>query len=129
MMVLELGLETQVLVFRLQALGELADLLIRLAELFLATFALVDVDDEAQDRVKAALVVVVGGEAEEDPGDELAGAKKGEWTPRQIELLTATGFLRMAADGTGSGTNNPEGRNQVMIDTLKIVGSSRDSTY
>ncbi len=56
-------------------------------------------------------------------GDELAGPKKGEWTAEQIELLTATGFLRMAADGTGSGANNMEGRNQVIIDTLKIVGT------
>ncbi len=56
-------------------------------------------------------------------GDELAGPKKGEWTAEQIELLTATGFLRMAADGTGSGANNPEGRNRVMIDTIKIVGT------
>ena len=57
-------------------------------------------------------------------GDELAGPKKGEWTKRQIELLTATGFLRMAADGTGSGANNAAGRNQVMADTLKIVSTS-----
>ncbi|WP_075095052.1 PSD1 and planctomycete cytochrome C domain-containing protein [Planctomyces sp. SH-PL14] len=57
-------------------------------------------------------------------GDELAGPKTGDWTPQQIELLTATGFLRMAADGTGSGDNSPEARNKVMADTLKIVGSS-----
>ncbi|MCA9160201.1 MAG: DUF1549 domain-containing protein, partial [Planctomycetales bacterium] len=30
-------------------------------------------------------------------GDELAGPKQGDWTAEQIELLTATGFLRMAA--------------------------------
>jgi len=57
-------------------------------------------------------------------GDELAGPQSGDWRPEQIELLTATGFLRMAADGTGSGANTPEGRNQVMADTLKIVGTS-----
>lgn len=57
-------------------------------------------------------------------GDELAGPRTGDLTPEQIELLTATGFLRMAADGTGSGANTPEGRNQVMTDTLKIVGTS-----
>ncbi|QDU36297.1 Planctomycete cytochrome C [Maioricimonas rarisocia] len=57
-------------------------------------------------------------------GDELAGPREGDLTPEQIELLTATGFLRMAADGTGSGANNAEGRNQVMADTLKIVGTS-----
>ncbi|MBI1348985.1 DUF1553 domain-containing protein [bacterium] len=57
-------------------------------------------------------------------GDELAGRQHGDWMPEQIALLTATGFLRMAADGTGSGANTPEGRNQVMADTLKIVGTS-----
>ncbi len=57
-------------------------------------------------------------------GDELAGPQTGDWTPEQIELLTATGFLRMAADGTGSGDNSPEARNKVIADTIKIVGSS-----
>jgi hypothetical protein len=57
-------------------------------------------------------------------GDELAGPVTGDLTPEQIELLTATGFLRMAADGTGSGDNSPEARNQVIADTLKIVGTS-----
>ncbi|MBW3599048.1 MAG: DUF1553 domain-containing protein [Planctomycetes bacterium] len=57
-------------------------------------------------------------------GDELAGPQNGDLTTEQIELLTATGFLRLAADGTGSGANNPEARNQVMADTLKIVGTS-----
>ena len=57
-------------------------------------------------------------------GDELAGPLEGDLSPQQIELLTATGYLRMAADGTGSGANTPEGRNQVVADTLKIVGTS-----
>ncbi|MEZ6134499.1 MAG: PSD1 and planctomycete cytochrome C domain-containing protein [Pirellulaceae bacterium] len=57
-------------------------------------------------------------------GDELAGPKSGDYTPEQIDLLTATGFLRMAADGTGSGANNDEGRNQVMTDNLQIVGTA-----
>lgn len=57
-------------------------------------------------------------------GDELAGPQKGDLTTRQIDLLTATGFLRMAADGTGSGADTPESRNQVVTDTLKIVGTS-----
>ncbi len=57
-------------------------------------------------------------------GDELAGAKQGDWTSEQIELLTATGFLAMAADGTGSGDNSPEARNKVIADTIKIVSSS-----
>lgn len=57
-------------------------------------------------------------------GDELAGPVAGDLTPEQIELLTATGFMRMAADGTASGDGSPEARNQVVIDTLKIVTSS-----
>ncbi|WP_437224550.1 DUF1553 domain-containing protein [Planctomicrobium sp. SH661] len=57
-------------------------------------------------------------------GDELAGPIQGDLTPEQIELLTATGFLRMAADGTGSGDNSPEGRNLVIADTIQIVSSS-----
>jgi Protein of unknown function (DUF1553)/Protein of unknown function (DUF1549)/Planctomycete cytochrome C len=57
-------------------------------------------------------------------GDELAGPANGDWTERQIELLTATGFLRMAADGTGSGDNSPEARNKTIADTLQIVGST-----
>ncbi|WP_298866321.1 PSD1 and planctomycete cytochrome C domain-containing protein [uncultured Gimesia sp.] len=57
-------------------------------------------------------------------GDELVGKREGDLTARQIELLTATGFLRMAADGTGSGSNTPAARNQVITDTMKIVGSS-----
>lgn len=57
-------------------------------------------------------------------GDELAGPKHGDWTEEQIELLTATGFLRMAPDGTGSGANDAVGRNKVMTDTIRIVSSS-----
>ncbi|MCA9072490.1 MAG: DUF1549 domain-containing protein, partial [Planctomycetaceae bacterium] len=62
--------------------------------------------------------------AEQLAGDELMGNRVGDLTKEQIDLLTATGFLRMAADGTGSGANTPEGRNQVMTDTLKIIGTS-----
>lgn len=57
-------------------------------------------------------------------GDELIGKREGDLSERQIELLAATGFLRMAADGTGSGKNTPEARNQVIADTVKIVSSS-----
>jgi hypothetical protein len=56
-------------------------------------------------------------------GDELAGAIQGDLSPAQIDLLTATGYLRMAADGTGS-DSSPEVRNQVVADTVKIVTSS-----
>ncbi len=57
-------------------------------------------------------------------GDEIAGPKQGDWTAEQIELLTATGFMRTAADGTGSGDNSPEARNKVVNDSLKIVGTA-----
>lgn len=56
-------------------------------------------------------------------GDELAGPVHGDLSPAQIDLLTATGYLRMAADGTG-GDSSPEVKNQVVADTLKIVTSS-----
>ena len=57
-------------------------------------------------------------------GDELVPQPHRNLKPDQIELLTATGFLRMAADGTGSGANNSMGQNQVIADTLKIVSTS-----
>lgn len=62
--------------------------------------------------------------AEQLAGDELAPQPSGDLTPQQIELLTATGFLRMGADGTGSGANDANGQNQVIADTLKIVSTS-----
>ncbi len=61
---------------------------------------------------------------EQIAGDELAGPADGDWTEDQIELLTATGFLRMAADGTGSGDNSPEARNKTIADTLQIISST-----
>ena len=57
-------------------------------------------------------------------GDELAGPQEGDLTSEQIALLTATGFLRMAADGTGSGADDAVARNKVMADTLQIIGTS-----
>lgn len=60
---------------------------------------------------------------EQIAGDELAGPKQGDLSAEQIELLTATGYLRMAADGTGSGEDNPTARNQVIGDTIKIVST------
>lgn len=57
-------------------------------------------------------------------GDELAGPRVGDWTESQKECLIATGFLRMAADGTGSGDNTTEGRNKTISDTIQILGST-----
>jgi hypothetical protein len=57
-------------------------------------------------------------------GDELVGPAAGLSAP-VIEKLTATGFLRMAPDGTAtSGIDQDLARNQVIADTVQIVGTS-----
>lgn len=62
---------------------------------------------------------------EQFAGDELLQPHPGDYRPEEIELLTATGFLRMGADGTNSGGVDQEvARNQVMSDTIKIVSTS-----
>lgn len=63
-------------------------------------------------------------------GDELAGVNHGDTRaivtdPAAREKLVATGFLRMAPDGTAD--NPPDqnlARNQVVTDTLHIIGTS-----
>ncbi len=58
-------------------------------------------------------------------GDELVPLPHKNLSPENLEKLVATGFLRMAADGTGSGAPDIElARNQVMADTIKIVSTS-----
>jgi hypothetical protein len=64
-------------------------------------------------------------------GDELAGATRDSVEPALAaahtrELLIATGFLRMAADGsaTPAVTDYDAVRNQVVADTIKIVSTS-----
>jgi len=63
-------------------------------------------------------------------GDELAGvaaenAQEKAANPQARELLEATGFLRMAPDGTGDEVPDQNiARNQVMAETVKIVSSS-----
>jgi hypothetical protein len=58
-------------------------------------------------------------------GDELVPLPHTNLNPEHIDLLTATGFLRMAADGTASGGGDADlVRNQVVSDTLKIVSTS-----
>jgi hypothetical protein len=57
-------------------------------------------------------------------GDELVPQPWKHLPPEQLEKLIATGFLRTAADPTATGGDAAEGANQVMADTLKIVGSS-----
>jgi hypothetical protein len=57
-------------------------------------------------------------------GDELLPPPYANLTAEQIELLAATGFLRMAPDGTGSKDAEAlVARNAVMADTLKIVST------
>jgi mono/diheme cytochrome c family protein len=55
-------------------------------------------------------------------GDELVPMPWTNLKPEQIELLTATGFMRNAPDGTTSG--GAAEAQQTVADTLKIVSSS-----
>ncbi|MCA9115813.1 MAG: DUF1553 domain-containing protein, partial [Planctomycetaceae bacterium] len=58
-------------------------------------------------------------------GDELVPRPYQNLTAEQIDTLAATGFLRMAPDGTASGgIDQAVARNQVMADTLQIVSTS-----
>jgi len=58
-------------------------------------------------------------------GDELVPPPGRTLTPEQIEALAATGFLRMAPDGTGSsGVVAVVARNEVVADTIRIVSTS-----
>jgi len=57
-------------------------------------------------------------------GDEMLTPPYENLKPEQIDKLAATGFVRMAADGTGSGEDNETARNQTMADTVKIVSTA-----
>lgn len=59
-------------------------------------------------------------------GDELVGkAELKNLSPKEIELLSATGFLRMGADGTATPAIDKDTvSNQVVADLLKIVSTS-----
>ncbi len=58
-------------------------------------------------------------------GDELVDYPTKRFSHDDADTLIATGFLRMAPDGTGSGSVDQSiARNQVMADTLQVVGSS-----
>jgi mono/diheme cytochrome c family protein len=56
-------------------------------------------------------------------GDELVLPHKGDLSPEAIAKLAATGFLRMAADGTAT-SNGPAAANQNVADTIKIVSTT-----
>ena len=57
-------------------------------------------------------------------GDELVPQPWSNLAPEQIETLAATGFLRTAVDATQGTADEQLAANQVVADTLKIVGSS-----
>ncbi|MDG2124407.1 MAG: DUF1549 domain-containing protein, partial [Verrucomicrobiales bacterium] len=56
-------------------------------------------------------------------GDEMVEREGGEYSEADVERLEATGFLRMAADGTGR-DGGVVAKNQVVADSLQIVSSS-----
>ena len=56
-------------------------------------------------------------------GDEMVPQPHKNLAPSDIEKITATGFLRMAADGTGA-MNDNTARNSTVADTIKIIGSA-----
>ena len=57
-------------------------------------------------------------------GDEMVRWPDEKLSPGAIDKLTATGFLRMAPDGTAGGADRKLAANQVIADTLQIVGTS-----
>jgi mono/diheme cytochrome c family protein len=58
-------------------------------------------------------------------GDELVKPPYANLEQEDVEKLVATGFLRMAPDGTATpGTDPKAARNGVVADTIKIVSSS-----
>ncbi len=61
---------------------------------------------------------------EQVAGDELLRPPYAELKPGELDLLVATGFLRMGPDGTGSrDAEQIQARNQVIADTIKIVST------
>ena len=61
---------------------------------------------------------------EQIAGDEMIESP-GKYTPADIDRLIATGFLRMAPDGTGQpNVEQKAARNQVITDTIKIVSTA-----
>lgn len=56
-------------------------------------------------------------------GDELVPQPYGNMTEAQIELLSATGFLRMVPDGTATGAPPKEAGNAVVADVIKTVST------
>ena len=61
---------------------------------------------------------------EQIAGDELVLPPRRPLTPEQQEMLAATGFLRMAQDGTASGVDPKIAANANIADTLQIVSTA-----
>ncbi|MCA9116455.1 MAG: DUF1553 domain-containing protein [Planctomycetaceae bacterium] len=62
---------------------------------------------------------------EQVAGDELVTSPLNDLTPEDAQRLVATGFLRMAADGTADGAvDRTEGTNKVISDTVQIATSA-----
>ncbi|MEQ9411218.1 MAG: PSD1 and planctomycete cytochrome C domain-containing protein [Fuerstiella sp.] len=58
-------------------------------------------------------------------GDEMITSPRDNLSKQDTELLAATGFLRMAPDGTGGAVDDANvARNETIADTIKIVSSS-----
>ena len=57
-------------------------------------------------------------------GDELVPLPHANLSPENLDKLIATGFLRMAPDGTASGVDQNIARNAVMAETIKTVATS-----
>ena len=58
-------------------------------------------------------------------GDEMVRPPYAELPPEEIAKLIATGFLRMAPDGTGGGADDAElAKNDVIAETVKVVSTS-----
>ncbi|MCH7725450.1 MAG: DUF1553 domain-containing protein [Planctomycetes bacterium] len=58
-------------------------------------------------------------------GDELVAQPFQDLSPDDVDKLVATGFLRMAPDGTGTGgVNQGVARNEVIAKTIQIVSTS-----
>ncbi|MHC4879224.1 MAG: PSD1 and planctomycete cytochrome C domain-containing protein [Planctomycetota bacterium] len=58
-------------------------------------------------------------------GDEMVKPPYAELPSEDIARLIATGFLRMAPDGTGGGADDVElAKNEVIAETIKVVSSS-----
>ena len=58
-------------------------------------------------------------------GDEMVTSARNNLSAADAELLAATGFLRMAPDGTGGAVPDANvARNDTIADTIKIVSSS-----